>query len=115
MSFVVTGQPLTEFGKLSDNSATVLFTATKRTSIISIACQETNGGTQTLALWRRDKADSVSHFIRSTLAVTARQRVLIDEVIVLNAGDTIRGQSGDASGYFDIFIDYLAPDAQANN
>lgn len=111
MSFFVSGQPLTKFAKLSNNSATVLFTAQKRTTIVSIAAQETNGGTQTLALWRRDAADATTHSIRSTLAVSARQRVLVDEVITLNQGDTIRGQSGDASGYFDIFITYLAPDA----
>lgn len=112
MSILVSGQPQTTYAKLTANTATTLFTATKRTTIVGLGFTETNGGTQTLSIWRSDGTND--HYFRKALAVTAKQRVLIDEVFSLNSGDTIKGQSGDASGYFDVTITYLAPDALAN-
>lgn len=113
MSFFVTGQPLTIYAKLSNNNVTALFTATKRTTIVSMAFTETNGGTQVLSVYRTAAAGG-DYYFRKALAVTAKQRVLIDETFALNTGDVINGLSGDASGYFDVMITYLAPDAQAN-
>jgi len=112
MSVLVSGQPQTTFAKLSNNSATVLFTATKRTTIVSMGFTETNGGTQTLSIWRSDGTND--HYFRKAKAVTARERVLIDEVFSLNTNDTIKGLSSDASGYFDVTITYLAPDTFAS-
>lgn len=113
MSVLVTGQPQTTYAKLSNNTLTTVFTATKRTTIVAMAFTETNGGTQTLTVLRADPTP-VNYYFRNALAVTAKQRVLIDEVFSLNTGDTIKAQSGDASGFFDIMITYLAPDALAN-
>lgn len=113
MSIQVSGQPLTAYGRLTNNTLTSLFTATKRTTITSIAFTETNGGTQALSI-ARTAAGGGDYFIRKAQAVTAKQRVLVDEVFVLNPGDEIKGQSSDASGYFDVMITYLAPDAGAN-
>lgn len=111
MAFTVSGQPLTKYAKLTDNTETTLLTASKRTTIVSMGFTETAGGTPTLAVWRSD--GTTDHHLRSALAVTARQRVLLDEVFALNAGDTIKAQSSDASGDFDVMITYLVPDAQA--
>jgi hypothetical protein len=113
MSFLVSGQPLTDYAKLTNNTLTTVFTATKRTTVVSMAFTETNGGTQTLTVLRSDPTPT-SYYFRNALGVTGKQRVLIDEVFALNAGDTIKAQSGDASGYFDVMITYLAPDALAS-
>lgn len=112
MSFLVSGQPLTLYDQLTANTAKTLYTASKRTTIVSIACTETNGGTQTLSVYVTTA--SGDRYLRKTLAVTAKQRVLIDEVFALNAGDILKAQSGDASGYFDVMVTYLAPDAQSS-
>ncbi len=112
MTLQVSGQPLTVYGRLTDNTLTSLFTATKRTTVVSLAFTETNGGTQTLSIARTAAAGG-DFFLRKALAVTAKQRVLVEEVFALNPGDEIKGQSGDASGYFDVMITYLAPDAQS--
>lgn len=112
MSVLVSGQPQTEWTKITANTATTIFTAQKRTTIVSIAASENNGGTPTLAIWRTKVA--TDYYLRSTLAVTARQRVLIDEVLVLDAGDLLKAQSNDASGHFDVTVTYLGPDALAN-
>lgn len=114
MSFVVTGQPIGKWGNLDDNAEATIFTAAKRTTIVSMGFTENEGTTSTLRVWR-ETSGGTEMDIRSTLAVTARQRVLIDEVLVLNTGDMIKIQSSDASGAFDWSVTYLAPDAQANN
>jgi hypothetical protein len=112
MSILVSGQPQTEWTRLTANTATVIYTADKRTTITAIAASENNGGTPTLAIWRTKGA--TDYYLRSALAVTARQRVLIDEVLVLDQGDTLKAQSNDASGHFDVTVTHLAPSALAN-
>lgn len=113
MSFLVSGQPLTLYDQLTANTAKTLYTASKRTTIVSIACTETNGGTQALSVFVTTAAGA-DRYLRKALAVTAKQRVLIDEVFSLNTGDVLKAQSGDASGYFDVMVTYLAPDAQSS-
>ena len=111
MTVQVTGQPITEYASLTDNTATVIFTASKRTTIVYIGCTETNGGTQELSVFvSRAGGD---HYLRKELAVSAGQRVVFDEVFTLNQGDVLKAQSGDIGGYFDIMTTYLSPDAQA--
>lgn len=112
MSVLVNGQPQTEWTKLTGNTATAIFTAAKRTTIVAIAASENAGSTPTLAIWRTNGA--TDYYLRSTLAVTARQRVLIDEVLVLDQGDILKAQSSDAAGKFDVTVTYLAPSALAN-
>lgn len=112
MSVLVNGQPQTEWTRLTDNTATTIFSATKRTTVVSIAATENNGGVPTLAIYRLKGA--TNYYLRSVLAVTARQRVLIDEVLVLDQGDVLKAQSSDASGHFDVTVTYLAPSALAN-
>lgn len=112
MSFLVSGQPQTTWGNLNDNADTAIYTATKKTTVVSMGFTENEGGTPTLAVWRENAAGD-PYDIRSTLAVTARQRVLIDEVLTLATGDTIHIQSSDATGAFDWTVTVLAPDAAA--
>ena len=112
MSFLVSGQPTTIYSQLTANTATTLYTATKRTTVVSMAFTETNGGTQTLSIFVT--SGGTDYYIRKALAVTAKQRVLIDEVIALPPQAILKATSGDASGYFDVMITYLAPDALAN-
>lgn len=112
MTFIVSGQPLTKYERLTDNTAKVIFTASKRTTIVSLAFTETKGGTQTLAVVRSD--GSTDYYLRRAKAVTAGERVLLDEVFALSAGDTLKAQSSDATGGFDVMVTYLAPDAAAS-
>lgn len=110
MSFLVSGQPQTTWGNLNDDADTAIFTAVKKTTVVSMGFSENEGGTPTLRVWRENAAGT-EFDIRSTLAVTARQRVLIDEVLTLNAGDSIHIQSSDSSGAFDYTVTVLASDA----
>lgn len=110
MSFLVSGQPQTTWGNLNDNADTAIYTATKKTTIVSMGFSENEGTTSTLRVWRENAAGD-EYDIRSTLAVTARQRVVIDEVLTLNTADSIHIQSSDASGAFDWTVTILAPDA----
>ncbi|RYY67715.1 MAG: hypothetical protein EOO12_00215 [Chitinophagaceae bacterium] len=114
MSFLVSGQPLTLYDQLTANTAKTLYTASKRTTVVSIACTETNGGTQTLSIYVSLANSGGDRYLRKVKPVTARERVLIDEVFALNTGDVLKAQSGDASGYFDVMVTYLAPDAQSS-
>ena len=112
MSVLVNGQPQTEWTRITGNTATTIFTAAKRTTIVAIAASETSGSIPTLAIWRTKSA--TDYYLRSALAVTARQRVLIDEVLVLDQGDVLKAQSNDAAGKFDVTVTYLAPSATTN-
>jgi len=110
MSFLVTGNVLTEWTRLTGNTATTLFTAKKKTTIVSMSFKERAGGTPTLSVVRHDNANNVDYSFRNAEAVTVNQLVTIDLIFTLNNGDTIKATSGDAAGNFDCFIDYLAPD-----
>lgn len=111
MSILVSGQPQTEWSRLTDNTATVIYTAALRTTITAIAASVNAAGTPTLAIWRVKGA--TSYYLRMAQAVTAGQRVLIDEVLVLDQGDTLKAQSNDAAGHFDITVTHLASSARA--
>lgn len=113
MSVLVSGQPQTAYSKLTDNTLTTVFTASKRTTIVGMAFTETQGGTPALTVQRTTTAP-VTYYFRNALAVTAKQRLLFDEVFSLDQGDTIKAQSDDAGGDFDVMITYLAPSALAN-
>ena len=112
MSILVSGQPQTEWSRLTGNTATVIYTADKRTTITAIAASVNAAGTPTLAIWRTKGA--TDFYLRMAQAVTAGQRVLIDEVLVLDQGDILKAQSNDASGHFDITVTHLAPSALQN-
>jgi hypothetical protein len=112
MSILVSGQPLTEWTQLTDNTATVIFTATKRTTITSIIATETNGGTQTLSIYVTKAAGD--RYLRRERAATARETAVFDQVFTLDNGDVLKATSSSNSRYFDIMVTYLAPDALAS-
>lgn len=111
MSLLLSGPAGTEWKTLTSSSATVVFTAPSRTTVVQIGATETNGGTQTLSIFILRADGSTTYYLRKTRAAVAKERALIDEVIVLNKGDAIKATSSDASGYFDISVTYLLPDA----
>lgn len=108
MSFTVSGIPLTKWTRLTDNTATTIFTATKRTTIVQMAFTEHAGGTPTLTVLRSDGTND--HYFRNALAMTAKEVVTFDEVFTLNTGDTLKAQSNDAQGDVHCRVTYLAPD-----
>ena len=111
MSFAVTGQPLTEWTKLTDNTLTTIFTARKNTTIIGISATELAGSTSQVTILRSDGSNSF--YLRKALAVTAKQHLTFDEVFQLGTGDTIKAQTNDAAGNLDCAVTYLNPDATA--
>lgn len=109
MSFSVSGIPLSEWTRLTGNTATTIYTATRPTTIISIGWSETAGGTHTLSIVRNDGTND--HILRGGAALTAYEHGVFDEVIRLKQGDTLKATSGDVAGKVDLRVTYLAPDA----
>lgn len=109
MSIALQGPFATEWTRLADGSQTTIFTATKPTTVVAISFTETNGGTHTLAIARNDGTND--HEIRSALALTARERGTIEEVLRLDIGDTLEATSSSSSGYVHLRVTYLEPDA----
>jgi hypothetical protein len=109
LSFFVSGQPLTAWVRLTDDTATTLFTATKRTTVIGMRFKEHAGGTPNLTVLRNDGTND--HYFRNAEAMTAKQEVLFDEVFVLAIGDTLKAQSNDAQGDIHCRVTYIEPSA----
>lgn len=101
--------------KITGNTATAVFTATKRTVITGISITENAGSTPNLTVDRYDTANTTAYFLRRTSAVTAGQTVTFENhmPMVLHQGWSIRVTSSDAAGKFDGLINYIMPDATA--
>jgi hypothetical protein len=101
--------------KITDNAATAVFTATKRTVITGIALTENAGSTPNLTVDRYDTANTTAYYLRNALAVTAKQTVTFENhmPMVLHQGWSLRVTSSDAAGKFDGQITYVLPDATA--
>jgi len=114
MSFFVSGQPLTKWYRMSGNTEEVVFTAQKRTTILSMRFKHSNtSGTPTLTILRDDGANDF--YFRNAEAISAaKETVVFDEVFALNAGDSIKATSGAVGGDFHVRLVYLAPDALAS-
>lgn len=109
MSIVVQGPIFTEWTKIEDGSATTIFTAQKPTTIAEIGWRETNGGTHSLLIVRND--GSADHVLRGAKNLTAYEEGAFSRFVRLKEGDTIKATSGSSSGYVDMHVSYLAPDA----
>lgn len=107
MTVTISGPGDTEWKRLANNTLTTIFTARERTGIVFMAAVENNGSTPALTLYRTDGTDN--HYFLNALAFTAKQRITFDEIFWLKSGDTIKAQSGDASGKFDIYVSYIIP------
>ena len=113
MSFFVTGQPVTEWYRMSGNTEETIFTAVKRTTVLSMRFKHSNTtGTPTLTVLRDDGTND--YYFRNAEAIgAAKETVTFDEVFVLDPGNTLKATSGAAGGDFHIRIVFLAPDASA--
>lgn len=116
-SILVDGAFDTHDFKITGNTATAVFTATKRTMITGLTITENNGSTPNLTVERYDTANTTAYYMRRTSAVTAGQTVTFDEQMpmVLHTGWSLRVTSSDAAGRFDGFMTYTFPDATAKN
>jgi hypothetical protein len=102
---------ISEFGKLTGNTATTIFTASGATRIQSItACENTGAATPTLSIETYD-GTSVSYYKRRAVAMTAGTEIVFNEPFSINPGWQIRLTSGDAAGKVDWCITYDTPTA----
>lgn len=111
MSFTLTGGSiLTKAAKLTTTDATALYTADKRTTILSIICAEIAGSTPNLTIELYDGLSS--YYLRNAKAMVAKEAVIFNEPFVLNVGWALRITAG-AANQIDAFVSYLSPDATA--
>ena len=111
MSFTLTGGSiLTQATKLTTTSATALYTASKRTVILSIISVEVAGATPTLTLDLYD--GTTAYRLRTALAMTAKQTFIFNEPFALQSGWSLRATAG-AADQIECFITYMSPDATA--
>ena len=103
------GGAITEDGRLTGNTATVIFTATGAAWIRSITATENNGGTPTLSIEKFDGTNT--YFLRRAVAMTAGTQVVYNEPFLLPLSWSIRLTSGDAAGHVDWSITYDGPSA----
>jgi hypothetical protein len=110
VSFTIAGNIQTIATKLTTTAATALYTATKRTTIVSIIAAEITGNTPTLSIELYD--GSTSYYLRYQAAMTANGIVTIDTPFVLNVGWSLRATAGTADR-IDIIVNHLTADATA--
>lgn len=106
--FAVTGG-ITEDGKLTGNTTTVIFSATNATWIRSITGTENNGSTPLLTIEKYDGSNS--YYLRKAVAMVAGTQVIYNEPFLLPLGWSIRLTSNNAAGLVDWSITYDAPSA----
>ena len=113
MSFTLTGGSiLTKPTKLTTTSATVLYTADKRTVIVCIDATEITGNTPALTLEMYDVANTTSHYLRNAKAMTAREEYSRERVFALPQGWQLRATAG-AANQIDCAVTFMSPDATA--
>lgn len=111
MTIAISGGLMSEWTKIADSSATPVFTANRKTLIVSIVVTPTNG-TPTLSIARNDGA--AIHYRRKGVAMTAGTQYVDDTPFVLDNEDTIEVTSGASGGDMDVCVTYLSPEAAAN-
>lgn len=100
------GGAITEDGRLTGNTATVIFTATGATWIRSITATDNAAGSPTVTVEKYDGV-SVSRVMRRVTAVP----LTLNEPFLLPVGWSIRMTSSNASGLIDWSITYDGPSA----
>jgi len=110
VSFTLTGNIQTIATKLTTTNVTALYTATKRTTIVSLIAAEITGNTPTLTLELYN--GTTSYYLRYQAAMTANGIVTIDTPFVLNTGWSLRATAGTADR-IDIVVNHLTSDAAA--
>jgi hypothetical protein len=89
--------------RLTDGSATIVFTASGVTPISSIICTPTNG-TPNLTIEIYNAAGASAMTLRKAVAMTAGTAFIFNEVLTLNPGETIRVTSSSGSGEIDVLV-----------
>jgi hypothetical protein len=104
---------LSEYGALTDNTATTIYTATGTTRIRSLMCCETGGGTPTLTVDIYDVANTTAYRKRTAVAMTAGTPVIFDDEYYVPHGWAIRLTSSSGTGDIDWILTYDAPSRSA--
>jgi len=112
MSFNINGgSVVTTRVKLTDSTATTIFTAKSRTTVLSVTATENNGGTPNLTIDIYD--GTTAYYLRKATAMTAGTAYTYSEPFELPVGWSIRATSSDASGHVDAHVSYINPVAAA--
>lgn len=111
MAYTITGTALSTLpSKIAGTSPETVFTATKRTTILSIIAANTDNGVcqYTLALY--DPDTTTSHYLYYTFSIAAHGREVFNEPFVIQSGWELRVTSNHAN-HLDVFVTYAEPDA----
>lgn len=111
MTIAITGGLISEWAKVSGNTATTVFTANRKTLIVSIAVTPTSG-TPSLTIARYDGTSRYNR--RTAVAMTAGTAYVDENPFVLDNEDTIEITSSSATGDMDVCVTYVSPEAAAN-
>lgn len=79
-------------------------------TIVGIYAAEVNGSTPTLAIYKTD--GTTNYYLRSALAMTARQEYARDVIVVLKKGESLVVQAS-AANQIDVLVSYLPADKTA--
>lgn len=111
MSFTVSNGVLeTKRTTLTGNTATEIFKATSRTTVVSVVVAP-NSGTPTVTL---DVYDGTNAFVIAKTLATTNGNAIFSEPVMLGPGQSIRATSSDASGHLDCHVSYLQPTSAAS-
>lgn len=110
MTVAISGGLLTEPYTITANTRTTVFTAERRTMIVSVIVTPTSG-TPNLSLSRYD-GTTRSH-LRSAVAMTAGTAFIWNEPFMLDPAGVVEVTSSAAGGDMDVLVTYLNPVAPA--
>jgi len=114
MSFNINGgSVVTARVKLTGSTATTIFTAKARTTVLSVTATETGGATPNLTLEIYDVTNTTSYYLRKAVAMVAGTAVIFDEPFELPVGWAIRATSSASGGAVDVHVSYINPVAAA--
>lgn len=112
MTFFVTGGGyLTEYVKLTGNTATTVLDVPQSVTVASVICTETGGATPNLTIDVHDGTSS--YHLRNAAAMTAKQTVTYAEPFTIPNGWVLRVTSSNASGQVDVFVNYASLSASS--
>ncbi len=109
MSYTIAGTPISSIPtNLTTTGVTTLFTATKRTTILSLALVNYDGGATNITIDLND--GTTSHYLYNTFSINAHTREVYNEPFVLNSGWTLTATASAANRMM-VLLTYAEPDA----